>query len=271
MIDLQPAPVPELSEEWIASHRTVLVDALTQRRRRPLKWAALVGATGVAASVSTLVLVGGGEQYAFAGWSASPTAPAAGQVTTADTGCQARLAQLPPSTNKGSDPASLVPVLSDVRGPYTVTVFGNGAESAAVLCITTSDGNMAVRWIMSPGAPAGPDAISVDQVSVLARGGQPYTLMEGRTGTAVTGVTLTLGNGSEVTATTGNGAFIAWWPGSQSVTSAAVATATGTSTQTLNLPGAGIPDAPKSPPPSSPVQSSCRPNANVACSLGATQ
>ena len=72
MIDLQPAPVPELSEEWIVSHQTALVDALSQRRRRPLKWVALAGATGVAATVSTLVLVGGGEQYAFAGWSAFP-------------------------------------------------------------------------------------------------------------------------------------------------------------------------------------------------------
>ncbi len=269
MIDLQPAPVPELSEEWIVSHRTVLVDALSHRRRRPLTWAALVGATGVAASVSTLVLVGGGEQYAFAGWSASPTAPAAGQLTAADAGCQARLAQLPPSTNKGTDPASLVPELSDVRGPYTVTVFGNGTESGVLLCIATPDGNMAVRWIAGSGAPAGPGAIAVDQVSVLAHGGQPYTLVEGRTGAGVTGVTLTLGNGSEVTATDGNGAFVAWWPGSQSVTSATVATATGVSTQPLNLPGPGIPSAPKSPPPSSPIQSSCIPSANVACSFGA--
>ena len=104
MIDLQPAPVPELSEEWIASHRTVLVDALTQRRRRPLKWAALVGATGVAASVSTLVLVGGGEQYAFAGWSASPTPPTSGQVSRADTVCQARLAQRRPSAHQQGHP-----------------------------------------------------------------------------------------------------------------------------------------------------------------------
>ncbi len=269
MIDLHPAPVPELSQEWIVSHRTVLVEALSHRRRRPLKWAALVGATGVAASVSTLVLVGGGEQYAFAGWSAAPTAPAAGQVTAADTGCQARLAQLPPSTNKGTDPASLVPELSDVRGPYTITVFGNGTESAALLCITNPGGNMALRWIGGSSAPAGPDAIAVDQVSVMAQGGQPYTLMEGRTGAGVTGVTLTLGNGSEVTATSGDGAFIAWWPGSRSVTSAAVATATGVSTQTLNLPGPGIPSAPKSPPPSSPSQSSCRPSASVACSSAA--
>jgi hypothetical protein len=269
MIDLQPAPVPVLSEEWIASHQTALVAVLSQRRRRPLRWVALAGATGAAATVSSLVLVGGSEQFAFAGWSPSPTSPASGQVTSADATCQAHLAQVPPSSNKGADAASLVPELSDVRGPYTVTVFGGGTGNGALLCITTPDGNSALRWIMQSGAPVSSGAIAVDQVSILARDGQPYTLVEGRTGDAVTGVTLVLGNGSDVTATSGGGVFVAWWPGSETINSAIVSTASGVSTQTVNLPGPGIPAPPKSPPPSSNgTQSSCVPNANVACSIG---
>ncbi len=267
MIDLQPAPVPELGEEWITSHQAALIAVLPQRRSRPRKWVALAGATGVAATVSSLVLVGGGEQSAFAGWSASPTPPAAGQLTAADAVCQAHLVQLPPAANKGTDPASLVPELSDVRGPYTVTVLGNGTQNGA-LCIAAPNGNTALRWIMRSGAPVGTGAIAVDQVSILARDGQPYTLVEGRTGDGVTGVTLALGNGNEVTTTSGNGVFVAWWPGSQLITSAIVATATGSSTQTLNLPGPGIPPSPKSPPPSSGSQSSCIPDANVACAVG---
>jgi hypothetical protein len=270
MIDMQPAPVPELSEEWIVSHRTALLDALAQRRRRPMKWVALAGVTGVAATVSTLALVGGNEQYAFAGWSASPTAPATGQLANADAACKARFAQLPPSSNKGADAGSLVPELSDVRGPYTVTVFGNSTESGA-LCITTPDGNSALRWLVWSGEPVGTGAIAVDQVSVLAHGGQPYTLVEGRTGDGVTGVTLALGDGTDVTATSGNGVFVAWWPGSQSITSATVATANGDTTQTLNLPGPGIPSSSKSPPPSSGTQTSCIPGGGVACSIGATR
>ena len=65
---------------------------------------------------------------------------------------------------------------------------------------------------------------------------------------------------------TQNGAVVA---SAQLTPPATVATATGASTQTLNLPGPGIPSGPKSPPPSSPVQSSCIPSANVACSFGA--
>ena len=262
MIDLQPAPVPELTEEWIVSHRTVLVDALSHGHRRPLRWTVLAGATGVAVTTSTLVLVGGSGQYAFAGWSASPTTPAGGQLSAADAVCQARLANLPqPLSTKGADAAPVgplapfVPELSDVRGPYTVTVFANGARSAA-LCISTPD-STSLRWVMGSGAPVATGAVAVDQVSVLAREGQPYTLVEGRTGDGVTGVILALGNGTRVTATTGHGLFVAWWPGSQDIASASVSTATGVSTQTLSLPGPRIPPPPASkwspPPPSTPA------------------
>jgi len=253
MIDLQPAPVPDLSEEWIVLHRSALVEALSKRRQRPMKWVALAGATGVVATVSSLVLVGGSEQYAFAGWSASPTTPASGQVSSADTNCKAELAQLG-STNKGTDAASLAPELSDVRGPYTVTVFGDGTQNEA-LCVS-APGATSLRWIGRSGTPAGPGAIAVDQVSFLARDGQPYTLVVGRTGTSVTGVTLSLGDGSNVTTTSGNGLFVAWWPGSQTIASAAVSTATGVTTQTLNLVGPGNPPPTKSSPPPPGTQSS---------------
>jgi hypothetical protein len=268
MIDLHPAPVPQLGEEWITSRQSALVAVLSQRRRRPLRWAAVAGATGVAAAVSGLILLGGSEQSAFAGWSPSPTPPTRNQLPSADAGCQAHLAQLPPFSNKGAGGASLVPELSDVRGPYTVTVFGNGTQSGA-LCITAPDGDSAVRWIMHSGAPVTSGAIAVDQVSILARDSQPYTLVEGRTGGGVTGVSLVLGNGAKVTATIGDGAFAAWWPGSESITSAIVSTASGSVTQTVNLPGSSIPSSPKAPPPPSPAgtQSSCVSSASVACSI----
>lgn len=255
MIDLQPAPVPDLSEEWIASHRAALVNALSQRRRRPMKWAAIAGATGVAATISTLVLVGGSEQYAFAGWSASPTMPATGQVSSADATCHAALAQLGP-TNRGSDAASFVPELSDVRGPYTITVFGDGAGRGAALCVS-APGATSLRWIDESGPPVTPGAIAIDQVSLLARDGQPYTLVVGRTGSGVTGVTLTLGDGSNVTTTSGDGILVAWWPWNQTIASAAVSTATGVSTQPLDLPGPlSQVSGTKSPPPLPGTQSS---------------
>ena len=254
MIDLRPVPVPQLSEEWITAQRSHLVDALSRRRRRPVKWVGVAGATGVAATVSTLVIAGGSAPYAFAGWSAAPTAPATGQLTAADADCQARLAQAvqAPPSNKSADAASLVPELNDVRGPYTVTVYGDGGQGGA-LCVS-APGAISLRFFGGSDAPAGPGAIAVDQVGFLSRDGQAYTLVVGQTGAGVTGVSLALGNGSDVTATSGHGFFVAWWPGTQSITSAAVTTAGGVATQQLDLPAPPV--APKAPPPAGATVSS---------------
>jgi hypothetical protein len=237
MIDLQPAPVPTLTDEWIVSHRSALVEALEPRHHGPVKWVTFAGAAGVAATVSALVLLGGAQQSAFAGWSASPTAPATGQVSAAESDCQAQLAH-PRFVPAGANAVPMRPELSDVRGPYTTTLFGDGTKNE-VLCVSAS-GNAALQWIAQSGTPVNPGNIVADKV-YLASDGQPYTMLIGRTGSDVTGVTLSLAKGGTVTATSGNGFFLAWWPGSDAVTSATVETPTGTSTQPLSLAGPGSP------------------------------
>jgi hypothetical protein len=250
MIDLHPAPVPELDTQWIAAHRVALVDTLGRPRRKPVTWAALAGAAGAATTLSAVMLVGGSAPSAFAGWSPSPTPPANGQLTAADASCQASLdaaARMAPSNKNPQPGAPLTPEVSDVRGPYTITVFGNGGQPRA-LCISTP-GATSLRWVAPWAKPVGTGAISVDQFSILAREGQPYTLVEGRMGAGVSAVTLALGNGSTVTATTGGGMFVAWWPGSQTIVSASVTTPSGVSTQPLNVAGPPVPPSPKTPPP----------------------
>jgi hypothetical protein len=233
---LEPAPVPELSDEWIASHCSVLVETIDAHHRRPVRWIALAGATAATATAaSTLLLVAGNTPVAFAGWSATPTAPATGQLAAATTSCLSSLAGMGP-TNKADDAATLVPELNDVRGPYTLTVYGTSGQEDQLMCVAEPGGNTAVRWLSPSSAAVAPSAIAVDQVSFGTLEGQTYTLVMGRTGMGVTGVALTLGDGSTVTATSGNGLFLAWWPGTQSITSAAVTSAVGTSTQPLDLP-----------------------------------
>jgi len=232
MIDLGPVPIPDLSAESMASHRAALVETISKRRHRTMRWATLVGATGVAATVSTLVFLGASGPNAFAGWSAHPTKPAVGQLTSADTSCQGALAQMPASVSQGADLGSLAPEVSDVRGPYTVTVFGGGSNGGA-MCISAPDGNAIVQRITWSSTPIGPGAVMLDRVRVLFDSGQPYSLVEGRTGEAVTGVTLTLENGSRVTATIGHGFLLAWWPGSVSATAVVVSTSSGSSTQSV--------------------------------------
>ena len=84
--------------------------------------------------------------------------------------------------------------------------------------------------------------IAVDRLQAKsANDGQAYTIAEGSVGPGVTAATLVLSDGSDIVTTTGNGLFLAWWPGSAVVTSATVTTATGTTTQPISssTPGTG--------------------------------
>ena len=91
-------------------------------------------AAGVAASTAAAVslLVVGGAPPAFAGWQATPTTPTAGQLATAEASCRAQLAGQPPGSSADGQGSS--PVLTDVRGPYTVAIYAEG--SSDVTCFT---------------------------------------------------------------------------------------------------------------------------------------
>jgi hypothetical protein len=241
MTDLLPPQVPELSDDWVAGRRVALVDELTRPRHsssRSMRTGVLLAVgTATAAALSTLaVTYSGGAPYAFAGWSADPTPPGAGELQQAQAVCQARLDQ---ALHNGSAPGPITPLgplLSDVRGPFTVTVFGSTSPAAFALCLS-APGAESLRFLTRHTPPPGPDAVSVDGVSFLSRYGQGYTLLEGRVGSAVRGVTMVLDDGRTVTPTTGNGLFVAWWPGAVGITSATVSTASGSTTEPLDVPG----------------------------------
>ena len=71
-----------------------------------------------------------------------------------------------------------------------------------------------------------------------------FTFVEGQVDDGVTGVTLVLSDGEHVQATTGNGWFLAWWPGSLDATAADITSASGTSTQTLTATTSPMPPLP---------------------------
>ena len=217
---------------------------------------ALAGAAATTAAVVSVVVLGGAPS-AFAGWTASPTAPPGPQSATASTNCQAELAALPAPTSPGGWAA----VTTDVRGLYSLTIYQG--DSAEATCLTgpavtivsshgagggsmsvASTGNDASGSITSSAisnststrvgtAGAGSiDATSVAHLTSASEG--PLTLVEGHIASDVTGVTLVRSDGTDVQASTGDGWFLAWWPGSQDATSAEVTTPAGVTTQTLN-------------------------------------
>ncbi len=223
-------------------------------RRWPLTMSALGAASGTAAVVSVVVL--GGSQTAFAGWSATPTRTTAAQSADTQADCLAKLATVP----GGSSPGSWTEEVSDVRGPYSVVLYQNGSAFATCFTgpsftlaslnspagseMTTSGAGSGTAGsgesstssgFSSPGG--GIDTLVVSHLALAGNG--PYTLVEGSLEPTVSALTFTLSDGQQVTATTANGWFVAWWPSNADVTAVQVTSNSGTTTEPVNSPSPG--------------------------------
>ncbi len=142
-------------------------------------------------------------------WQAHPFEPLdAGLALAAESTCRARTPQA----------AGLPVILHDQRGAGIDTVvFGgpNGQASCQVAGETDGD----VVWLTSsaggpPSQAPAPLSLLVDSMgSTSASDVETVSTIEGRTGAGIVRVRILLSDGSEVTATTSNGSFYAWWPG----------------------------------------------------------
>jgi hypothetical protein len=175
----------------------------------------------------------------------------------------------PDGSSLGSGPWENV--LTDVRGPFTVALFQN--DGAYASCFTSSSftqvsmvssggssgaaagsarssaslsgssqggseggpgggGSGGMSSVSLDGGTASGDLTQVTQ-SHLSTSDGPYTLVDGRVASGVTGVTLVLDGGQDVVTTVTDGWFVAWWPESTAATSAQVTSASGTTTESL--------------------------------------
>jgi hypothetical protein len=193
-----------------------------RRLRPPVAIGALASAAAGAGALAVLFSLGAGASNAFAGWTPNPTAAAPGQIETARASCEASQSPI----------AGLPLKLADTRGPFTFSIYADANSSATCIkgpSFTAISGSMSSYPVS---VPAGHILLASSRAT--DRAGGAYSLAEGRTGVGVTGVTLTLDDGTNVQATVGNGWFVAWWPGPQVVKSAELATPTGTTTQAFD-------------------------------------
>jgi hypothetical protein len=234
--------------------------------RRPglAQAAAAAVAVGVGVTValsSSGVVLKTAPAAAFAGWTATPTATGTSPSPTASAACITQLDYGP--IFKEATTGSWVPVASDVRGPFTLGVYADAGASATCLTGPTItvvaansiaggdpsvasgsvqlDGGLYLSgWRVSSAATSGLGPTSLEHLSSFDQG--PFSLIEGRVARGVSAVKLDLANGSAVQATVGGGWFLAWWPGSENVSSAQVTTAAGATGSPLSLvalPGPG--------------------------------
>jgi len=211
-------------------------------RRTPLALATITVAAG---AVLAILLVGlsTGPPRAFAGWSAAPTRPADGQAQRAVAVCSSQFAITASHLREreaGSTPfptAGWHAVLVDTRGPYTTVVFEVDRGRAVSTCFVDrrgqASGGAAVGVRPPPPVPAGEVSYrsSGSTTTPPDEGSRQFSMVVGRTGAGVTGVTLRLNDGTRVTASHANGWFLAWWPGSHGLSATEVTTATGTRAQ----------------------------------------
>lgn len=188
--------------------------ALTVRtHRRVRSRATRVWATGIAvvaaAALALLVLgtSGGGptRANAFTGWSASPTAPADGQLAEAEAACEQRNHEL----------ASLEPQVSDIRGPDSLLVYATATTTTTCVTGDVQLGTVALSEEKTAVAVAAGAVAPVSIGLEFAADGQAFREMTGEVGADVTGLAVVLESGSSVEASVRGGWFAAWWPVSE--------------------------------------------------------
>jgi hypothetical protein len=217
-----------------------------RRRARRTTRTAVVMACAVAVTAAVIVGVGIPGTHnpgAFAAWSAAPSAPTAGQVAAAESECSTRSTaqQKTAVTKPGQPAATLSPVAVDTRGPFTLIWYAGNtwyAGSTQALCISGPSFTKIWPGSLTYGVPASPVDAKIALLSHTGADRDAYTVLAGWVGPTVTALTLDLNDGTTVTATIANRAFLAWWPGTQDVHILEVATPNGVHTTPLTPPNA---------------------------------
>lgn len=282
-----------------ASERLRSVDYHPRRHRLGVPVAVGAGAAASAATVGTvLAVVLGGAAPAYAGWSPTPTSSeTAAPSSQASQSCLSSLpSNEPPGGQIGS--GAWQPVLTDVRGPFTVALFQSSGAYAS--CFTSASftevtqvsanngsGSNAQRAsgsvrALGAGGPAGGmssvtfggtssgDLQNVVQTHTATTADGAYTLVDGRVASGVTAVTLLLDNGQNVVTTVADGWLVAWWPGDSAATSAQVTNASGTSNEALQSATKGPATPPAGFTPGACAAASGAPNASKSPTGAAT-
>jgi hypothetical protein len=249
--------VPALSDEWIAQRTQHLLEEVATPSPRRKRGYVLTGVGGSALAITAALvgLLGPWATPAFAGWSAQPTTPVSGQLSVAESACATLAASL--ATSPGSTASATLPPLSlsDVRGPYSLLVYGttdpvlcvlgngfsslheNGASIGMSSAAASPNGNSVVHpWSSqnvatipstSTYTPPAPGAVVVDINNTSDDNGTYFSVIEGSVGSQVSGATLLLSDGTSIVTTVENGLFAAWWPGPATVSSIQVTTTDG--------------------------------------------
>jgi hypothetical protein len=208
---------------------------LGARVRRPRRrWA--VGLATAGTSLSGLVvflLTLGGSTPALAAWTAVPEHVPAGRAARLGASCERDLAAGHFPTGLGSPTSAL----AERRGAGTAVLLV-GASGAEAICVNPAPSTAEASagplvGIDTPGRSRGP--LTVD--GLPGGPGLGDSAVYGRVADWVDKVLVTTQDGRLVTATLGDGYFLAWWPSGAGVTAIRVLGSAGHLITTVRNPG----------------------------------
>jgi hypothetical protein len=188
-----------------------------------------IAAGALAAALAVALSLTGDVGNAFAGWTPQPTTPTPAQLAAAETYC-AKNAPFPGLPLK----------LIDTRGPFTFEVYSD--DSSNDFCTAGPSFTNASGWRTSAPVAVPAGKLYLWSEHTTADAVPAYGFMIARAGDGVSAATLTLEDGSEVTATVQNGWAVAWWPGSHQITSSQLTTPSGIQTQAFPASPCGLHD-----------------------------
>jgi len=189
-----------------------------QRFSRKLIWVPVVAAAVAVGSIVIPPGRGGGSATAYASWTATPSAVAAGDLETVTQACRGQIAELTAHGPK-IDAATIPVAIAERRGDFVAVLLQLENPDYSVSCVATNrPGSSDVDDLHaaaggSDGPAPIPPAGRITQGGVSQMGDQPpASFTNGSAGAGVVGVRIHSGT-QVITATVKNGRYVAWWPG----------------------------------------------------------
>lgn len=194
---------------------------ITSTPRRSSSWRRPTRLLPVAAAVAGLSVLGGslrgGDDSAYATWTAQPAAVAVDDQVAYGQNCQAFWDGSPVGA------AGLTPILAERRGDwsYTLMVADDGRTADCLLLDPSGAGGD--PWSEGSGGlgPVTSETPASSAVKALAHNstglvGGAYVAVNGQVGKDVTSIVLNTPTAGDVETTVSNGYWAAWWPVSRS-------------------------------------------------------
>lgn len=178
----------------------------------------LVPAAALALIVGSVVLQGvGGDQAAYASWTATPTSVTGDDLDAAESACRDELDHLY-ADSIDADRAKLA--LAERRGNYVAVLYRTDVPDMAGHCLVRNPPGSADADVFDSAAAGGsgpapkapPRSFTQGAISGPGVGYEGFSITDGAVGEGVTGVTIHAG-ALTVEASVQNGRYAAWWPG----------------------------------------------------------